>query len=56
MVHEPAVAVMDVPRKKAAGAAPSAELESLRKQHRSELEAILRDLEKLTARVRQHLG
>jgi signal recognition particle receptor subunit beta len=56
MVHEPAVAVMDVPKKRATAAAPSAELESLRKQHRSELEAILRDLEKLTARVRQQLG
>jgi signal recognition particle receptor subunit beta len=56
MVHEPAVAVMDAPKKRAAAAVPSAELESLRKQHRSELEAILRDLEKLTARVRQHLG
>src|SRR5712691_10964922 len=57
LLHEsPAVAVMDAPKKRSAGAAPSHEVEALRKQRRSELEAILRDLEKLTARVRQHLG
>jgi len=49
-----AVALMEPPaRKKVAG---GADVESLRRQHRAELEAILRDLEKLTARVRQHLG
>jgi signal recognition particle receptor subunit beta len=49
-----AVAVMEPPsKKKIAG---GADVESLRRQHRAELEAILRDLEKLTARVRQHLG
>ncbi len=58
MVHESpaAVAVMDEPppaKKKSAG---GADIESMRDQHRTELEAILRDLEKLTARVRQHLG
>ncbi len=57
MVHDSPVAVMEhAPKKKSAGAGHSPELESLRKQHRSELESILRDLEKLTARVRQHLG
>jgi signal recognition particle receptor subunit beta len=50
-----AVAVMEPPAAKKKAAA-GADVESLRKQHRAELESILRDLEKLTARVRQHLG
>ena len=50
-----AVAVMEPPAaKKKFAAGP--DVESLRKQHRAELESILRDLEKLTARVRQQLG
>ena len=51
-----AVGLMDEPfptKKKSAG---GADLEAIRKQHRAELESILRDLEKLTARVRQQLG
>jgi signal recognition particle receptor subunit beta len=49
-----AVAVMEPPaKKKFAG---GADVDSLRKQHRAELESILRELEKLTARVRQQLG
>ena len=48
-----AVAVMAEPKRSAKSS--GAETESLRKQHRSELESILRDLEKLTARVRQAL-
>jgi len=49
-----AVAVMEPPAKrKFAG---GADVDSLRKQHRAELESILRELEKLTARVRQQLG
>ncbi len=48
-----AVAVMDAPKKKSAA---GGDVESLRKQHRAELESILRELEKLTARVRQQLG
>jgi len=65
-----AVAVMDEPKvaaKKAAAPAATGseaakvrelqhEIESLRAQHRSELESILRELNDLTARVRQHLG
>jgi signal recognition particle receptor subunit beta len=52
-----AVGLMDEPfpaRKKSA--AGGADVDAIRKQHRSELESILRDLEKLTARVRQQLG
>jgi len=49
-----AVAVMDEPKRKAASG--GADVEALRKQHRAELESILRELEKLTARVRQQLG
>jgi signal recognition particle receptor subunit beta len=57
MVHDsPAVAVMDAPHAARKKTAVSGDSEALRKQHRAELEAILRDLEKLTARVRQHLG
>ena len=51
-----AVGVMDepfAPKKKSAG---GADADAIRKQHRAELESILRDLEKLTARVRQQLG
>jgi signal recognition particle receptor subunit beta len=51
-----AVGLMDEPfpaRKKSAG---GADVDAIRKQHRAELESILRDLEKLTARVRQQLG
>jgi len=51
-----AVGLMDEPfpaQKKSAG---GADVEAIRKQHRAELESILRDLEQLTARVRQHLG
>jgi signal recognition particle receptor subunit beta len=50
-----AVAVMEPPAAKKKFAA-GADVESLRKQHRAELESILRELEKLTARVRQQLG
>ncbi|HEX9160068.1 MAG TPA: GTPase domain-containing protein [Thermoanaerobaculia bacterium] len=49
-----AVALMDEPKAHARGTQP--DVETLRRQHRTELEAILRDLEKLVARVRQHLG
>ncbi|HSP35820.1 MAG TPA: GTPase domain-containing protein [Thermoanaerobaculia bacterium] len=63
-----AVAVMDEPKpKKAAAASGSAspgarvrelqhEIDSMREQHRSELESILRELEALTSRVRGQLG
>ena len=50
-----AVAVMEQPKKKSP-AVGGADVESLRRQHRAELESILRELEKLTARVRQQLG
>ena len=50
-----AVAVLDPPKKRSAGAA-GGDVDALRKQHRAELESILRELEKLTARVRQQLG
>jgi signal recognition particle receptor subunit beta len=67
IVEDPvAVAVMDAPRasKKKSGVAGAdaqvrdleEQIESLKSQHRSELEAILRQLNDLTARVRQHLG
>ncbi len=49
-----AVAVMDAPKRKSASS--GGDVDSLRKQHRAELESILRELEKLTARVRQQLG
>ena len=51
-----AVGLMDEPfpaKKRSAG---GADVEAIRKQHRADLESILRDLEKLTARVRQQLG
>ncbi|MBK5260642.1 MAG: hypothetical protein JJE51_13705 [Thermoanaerobaculia bacterium] len=60
-VDDPPISVaLDSPRvaaaKKAAPMAAKSELETLRKQHRAELEEILRQLNELTAKVRSKLG